>query len=421
MKVMVSYTGSDLRDHRSQVAQSIEQMVVDRISAEPNFDEVLKQNAALEQMIRHVLKRLIAEDEKAETEGEKQPSAGRRGEKVLENIPFYPVPQSISNEILELSESMNDAYLEKEADRVIEKEGGGQEDEVIKGSGDPWHSRLIGGLSKALFHSSEEEPPMPDEEFRAVFQKEIAERIYDHLAMLTRAGYEEGDEPFSIMDEFTRMMAGKLGLGLSRSENIGEELKHRAGLVLHKLAWDFQSWLILEHAGQYSAFFGEIYTSVPEKMPANGKLLVLAADVAPPLESLMEPARAREPQWMPIDDIFIGGTVIPHPAHVYYGSDGAGELQWTSAGELGWAGVEVPQDLVYGANPGRGHGYIAGPVYVTTGQGDVHMVPFSHGGIFTGAAVTGFQPSGVGDFMILRSAVRQVRHGRAILGTKVQK
>jgi hypothetical protein len=371
----------------------VEQEVWRRIAAEPAFEVVLKRDSTLEERVRKVI-RLIIEEEKLE---QTAPEAETPAQDDLKSIVFYQVPRPITDEILDLSESMNDAYLEKEAERVFEKESGLQEVEVIEDdSSDSWPSRLIEGLSKALFHSSEEEPPMPDEEFRAVFQKEVAERIYDHLAMLTRAGYEEGDEPFSIMEEFTQMMVWKLGLGLSRDEDIGEEMKHRVELVLHRLAWDFQSWLILEHHGKFPAVFGEIYTSVPEKIPANGKLLVLAADVAPPLEALMEPVVDREPQFVSIDELSAGGVEIPDMEPVYMTEYDLREPP-PSIGEIMAGGEELPR---------KGYVYIVGPV--------------SHGGIFTGTGARGRGPFEYNDLHILRSAVRQVRHGNAFLDLKTR-
>jgi hypothetical protein len=202
---------------------------------------------------------------------------------------FYIPERTITDEILRLNEEMNKDYVAREFSEVFGRRkaienGNGARSGPLKppklSKNDSWHKRALAGFSKLLLHR-DDEPEISDDDFGDFFQKDVAERIFAHLELIAIAGYEEGDEPRSIHDLFTRRLVSNLGLKLIRSEKTPGSLKARAREVLLLLAWDFQCWL-LRLDGQYPALFGMIYTRPPERLPKTGRVLVLKADVIDP-------------------------------------------------------------------------------------------------------------------------------------------
>jgi hypothetical protein len=211
---------------------------------------------------------------------------------------FFLPDRTITNEILALNEEMNKEYLDREFQEVFGSDGLRITDktEVLNPADfekhpgdDSWRGRLLEGISKALFHD-DNKPEISEQEFSSFFQKDIAERIFDHLAMLARTGYEEGDEPFSINEELRTRMISKLGLKLSRHEKTSNVYKTRTAAVLHHLAWHFQRWLLYDHRGHHSALFGEIYADAPGAEYRKGAFVVLNGDVEKPAYNPKFPA-----------------------------------------------------------------------------------------------------------------------------------
>lgn len=244
---------------------------------------------------------------------------------LLENLGFFLPEKEDTDEILALNEEMNREYRERQFQRVFRKDGELRETENTKELNPEdfkrspedvsWHKRLLAGLSSVLFHK-DNEPEISDEEFSSFFQKDVAERIFDHLAMLAR-GYKEGNEPLSIMRELTEGIVSVLGLKLARHENTPEEFKKRTGRVLHRVAWDFQNWLLYIQHGHYPAMFGGIYTQMPAQMPQKGNVLLLDPDVEEPADSnepkvIGEYERAAHAgYWVSLDEIRRRGLIVP--------------------------------------------------------------------------------------------------------------
>jgi hypothetical protein len=211
---------------------------------------------------------------------------------LIENSLFFLPHRTITDELLALNEEMNDDYLAREFNELVVKKAGPEKNGNRPGPGPEghrkkgptnakWHKRALEGLAKMLFHN-DNEPEISDEEFGEFFQKDVTERIFDHLSLLARPDYNEGDEPYSILDLFTRRLASNLGLKLIWLDETPETFKERAQDVLHRLAWDFQNWLLKIHDGYYPALFGGIYAKPPPLMAEKDGILVLFPDVPAP-------------------------------------------------------------------------------------------------------------------------------------------
>ena len=121
---------------------------------------------------------------------------------------------------------------------------------------------FLPGLQKAfdiLFHKSEqkESERQSDEEIISGFQAFFSERIFNHLAMLSRTPYARSGT-YSIKEELTMELAEKIGLGLYLHEKTPLDLRDETEIILLRLAGEFQYWLIEEHQGVFRTVWGSM-------------------------------------------------------------------------------------------------------------------------------------------------------------------
>jgi len=145
------------------------------------------------------------------------------------------------------------------------------------------------GLQKAfdiLFHKSEQRKfeDQSEEEIISGFQAFFSERIFNHLAMLSRTPYARSGT-FSIREELTIELAEKIGLGIYLHEKTLPELREETEKVLLRLAWEFQHWFIGVQNGFFSTVWGSLLSvdreDVREQVPGNSIVLVPDVDEIP--------------------------------------------------------------------------------------------------------------------------------------------
>lgn len=216
----------------------------------------------------------------------------------LSDLRFFLPAISITNSILDLNKKLNDAYIERQYREVFSKgelrtgedtKFGVRDDDHMRDSS--WRRQILAGLSGPLFQSDEINR-VSDKEFSEFFQKDVAERIYDHLAMLSRVEQEDLNGAFSIRNEIVKRMAGSFGLDLMTHEKTPEPLKKKAESTLHNLGWAFQQWFMVDKKGHFSAIFGEVYAKPPAKLP-NAVVLLLDPDVEEPVKKIRLARRKR--------------------------------------------------------------------------------------------------------------------------------
>jgi len=141
---------------------------------------------------------------------------------------------------------------------------------------------LVQRLQKAagiLFHelNTAESPRQSEEEIIATFQAFFSERIFNHLARLSRTPYAKTGT-FSIKEELTIELAEKIGLGLYLHEKTLPQLREETEEILLKLAFEFQRWFLDEHQGVFFALWGPMFSvdkkDLREKIQGNSIVLV---------------------------------------------------------------------------------------------------------------------------------------------------
>jgi len=210
---------------------------------------------------------------------------------------FFLPDKDISNQIWFLSEKIA-AHYEGERDEklflpdqdafedipdITEEE---REEVTNNFSKKAWHEKLFNKISEVLSHNEDPELEMNDDEYSVFFQKHVAEKIYDHFAMLCRiAKAGKRKKEFSLLKELTEELAPDLGLGLYIEKETSQELIEASSQALYSLAENFESWFVGRKKGFFEATFGEVCSLVyfvdnPEEVAGYEGLLVLAADVS---------------------------------------------------------------------------------------------------------------------------------------------
>jgi hypothetical protein len=144
---------------------------------------------------------------------------------------------------------------------------------------------LVPGLQKAfdiLFHKSEQKELEQESEEQIVsgFQAFFSERIFNHLAMLSRTPYASSGT-FSIKEELTIELAEKIGLGLYLHEKTSPDLRDETESILLRLAGEFQYWFIEKHHGVFRTVWGSMLSLENEELrrEIDHNSLILVPDV----------------------------------------------------------------------------------------------------------------------------------------------
>jgi len=181
---------------------------------------------------------------------------------------FYLPDRGITDEILRLSEAMGDDYRSRKYETLYQKERDSLFDDIPDISDDErraledrlkdktWLGSMVDMLSDVIFHNKKKNERTQDEEY-VYFQKFVAEKMYNHLAMLARTRHAQEGGEFSLKEEFTAEIAPKLGLGLYLQDSTPETLSRKADEVLNRLAAEFESWFV-ERGGILDATFGQV-------------------------------------------------------------------------------------------------------------------------------------------------------------------
>lgn len=207
---------------------------------------------------------------------------------LIANWKFFSPKMAIVKKILTLNEKIGDEYFQSKYKDLLEKEGNVYNHEVVSKFEEnlknlSWHNRLYSQISKILFHDDNRKSGMSDEEFLSFSQKYISERIYNHLAMLSRSPHAEEEGSFSLREELTEELAENIGLGLYLTDKISSDLRAETEHVLYELAENFENWFVNEKKGRFSTVFGEVCSpEVLSRFSPNespGSILVLDPDV----------------------------------------------------------------------------------------------------------------------------------------------
>lgn len=208
---------------------------------------------------------------------------------------FFPAPEALVKEILLLSDKLVENHLDYEAAQEEDLELEGEEANELADKDPSWFREVLNEVSEILFHGSKESERGNFEnrtESISYYQSLIGERIYNHLARLSRSAYARRGGSFSIREELTEELAGKLGLGLYLRLDQNHELRQECNRVLFYLALSFQNWLI-ERKEVYVAPWGIICT--PNKSETEPHLqgqprLIMTPDVTEFVERRVESA-----------------------------------------------------------------------------------------------------------------------------------
>lgn len=205
-------------------------------------------------------------------------------EHFLARLRFFPPSTETAERILRLNQELGDDYIEKEFAALPESDRNPvQSDEF--GADGSWVSGVVKRASAILFRedeSSSEQPRLSEEEVISLFRKTLSERIYNHLAMLSRSPHAKKGYLFSIKEELTEEIAEKIGLGLYLKPGTPAHLREDAGSALLNLACEFQVWLVDVHKGRYAAPWGDIRAVEEEPAAAERglhRMLLLTPDV----------------------------------------------------------------------------------------------------------------------------------------------
>lgn len=185
-------------------------------------------------------------------------------EQFLSQWRFFDPPALIVEEILRLNERLVENHLDQ--DEILRET---DESFVLDQSQDSaWFKRVFAEAAETLFHNSTNRGNRVQNERQPLsyFQSFIGERIYNRLAMLSRTPHARGGGAFSIREELTEELAGKIGLGLYLRLDSDNELRNECDHVLLGLASEFQGWLVKERNGFYFAPWGVV--CIPQKREA---------------------------------------------------------------------------------------------------------------------------------------------------------
>jgi len=213
---------------------------------------------------------------------------------------FFLLPVPLVTRILRLSEEIGDHYFDKEYDEIVHREdlASAYPSELNPEPG--WLKRLFSDISGMLFHQEEDvesRKSLSEEEWIRFFQKVMSEKIFAHLAMLSRSPHAKKGGSFSIQEELTVEIAEKLGLGPCLHADTPTRLREDCLITLMDLAYEFQRWLVAEQDGIYATIWGGLCSSEKEEVARESDLsplLVLQPDVQKKVLAATETAAQTE-------------------------------------------------------------------------------------------------------------------------------
>ena len=187
---------------------------------------------------------------------------------------FLPSPE-LTKLILSQNEKLGSDYFKKQYHIGTE-------------SAEAVSENFLQGLQKAfeiLFHKSEqkESGSQSEEEIISGFQAFFSERIFNHLAMLSRTSFARSGV-FSIREELTIELAEKIGLGLYLHEKTSPDVRDETEKILLRLAGDFQYWFIEQHKGIFRTVWGSMLSVDMEDLreDISDNSIILVPDVEGP-------------------------------------------------------------------------------------------------------------------------------------------
>ena len=196
-------------------------------------------------------------------------------EQLISNWTFFSPSPELIRIILLQNDKLGSDYFHKHYQSGI--------DSIFEDSENP-----LQALQKAadiLFHRSGLREPESQSEGEIIsgFQAFFAERIFNHLAMLSRTPYARSGT-YSIREELTIEIAGKIGLGLYLHEKTSNDLRDETEKILVQLAREFQYWLVKEHQGIFHTVWGSIISVDKESLRGEScdNSIILVPDVEEP-------------------------------------------------------------------------------------------------------------------------------------------
>lgn len=200
----------------------------------------------------------LLEYQEDEWEAEEFEAGDIAADEFLEDLKFFAPSLDLARKILRLNDELGEAYFSREYEELAAREG------VLSDSREPikygiWFRWLFRKVSGILSHGEERHARRrikSEEESASLLRPFISERVFNHLAMLSRSPHAKQGKPFSIREELTVEIAEKLGLGLILHEKTSLALRSRGENVLLQLAREFQHWLVDKRRGSYVTTWG---------------------------------------------------------------------------------------------------------------------------------------------------------------------
>lgn len=183
---------------------------------------------------------------------------------LFEELKFFAPSPDLAQDILRLNDELGKAYFDNEYEEIATNAEPAPVPEVEPIKDENSFREFFKNVANILLHNDEEDSQRPEQSEEAIiafFQAFIAERVFNHLAMLSRSSYAKRGHPFSIRDELTKEIAEKLGLGLYLHQKTSVELRAAAEDVLLRLAVEFQHWFMEKREGRFITTWGSIYAS----------------------------------------------------------------------------------------------------------------------------------------------------------------
>lgn len=207
-------------------------------------------------------------------------------DKLISGWEFYLPDHKLAERILKLNDQIGDEYfrerywnLQNNNDEDLDLKNVERDQEINENFNNPvWHKDIFNQIKSILFHD-EESPDYSHKEDVTLFRKYISERMYNHLAMLSRSPHAKKGGAFSIWDDVALEISGKIGLGLYFSDQISGDDRAEIEGVLKELAENFEEWLIDKKVGRFSATFAVVVSIERSNESSPGNKLILVNDV----------------------------------------------------------------------------------------------------------------------------------------------
>jgi hypothetical protein len=214
-------------------------------------------------------------------------------EELISDWTFFEISSDLTKTILALNDELGSDYFRSEYDKLTTQGGEDSDYEDLVEDTDSLNEQSQ-QVSEILVHD-EKRAEQSEDEMASFFQAFLSERIFNHLAMLSRSRHARKGKTFSIREELTKEIAEKIGLGLSLRHETPSALRSKTEKALIALAFEFQCWLTEKHRGVFFTTWGSIY-SVKKKRAFDDdseNILILEPDVEPRQAFLIEKEQRR--------------------------------------------------------------------------------------------------------------------------------